>query len=275
MDQQLGRIVPELAPDLARFSHHMALEVLTRTNVDFDVSDEIRLEAIARLRAIPTAAYGVLTDLHRRADAPTLATFAAEAVLELTELIDPTDTDGAGLAADLVCWIFIGTFFSRLFERPRSFFADPPVRGLYSRILRRSSRTHPRRSVVQATALLSTLIRRAWVVAEQIAAIVLMPIRHLADAARREVRSIRAEARRLGTQANRSQTRARRLAIRRFLRRAHKTHEPDADWSTKRADDLLKKEGKSFLKEEIKASINSFLVDGRVEDIYYISFQIN
>lgn len=45
--------------------------------------------------------------------------------------------------------------------------------------------------------------------------------------------------------------------------------------NTKRADDLLKKEGKSFLKEEIKASINSFLVDGRIEDIYYISFQIN
>jgi flagellar protein FliL len=44
---------------------------------------------------------------------------------------------------------------------------------------------------------------------------------------------------------------------------------------TKRAEDLLKKEGKSYLKEEIKASINSFLVDGRVEDIYYISFQIN
>lgn len=45
--------------------------------------------------------------------------------------------------------------------------------------------------------------------------------------------------------------------------------------NTKRADDLLKKEGKNFLKEEIKTSINSFLVDGRVEDIYYISFQIN
>lgn len=45
--------------------------------------------------------------------------------------------------------------------------------------------------------------------------------------------------------------------------------------NTKRADDLLKKEGKSVLKEEIKSSINSFLVDGRVEDIYYISFQIN
>ena len=45
--------------------------------------------------------------------------------------------------------------------------------------------------------------------------------------------------------------------------------------NTKSAEDLLKKEGKSYLKEEIKASINSFLVDGKVEDIYYISFQIN
>lgn len=45
--------------------------------------------------------------------------------------------------------------------------------------------------------------------------------------------------------------------------------------NTKRADDLLKKEGKAYLKEEIKASINSFLVDGSVDDIYYISFQIN
>lgn len=45
--------------------------------------------------------------------------------------------------------------------------------------------------------------------------------------------------------------------------------------NTKRPDDLLKKEGKSYLKEEIKAAINSFLVDGSVEDIYYISFQIN
>jgi flagellar protein FliL len=45
--------------------------------------------------------------------------------------------------------------------------------------------------------------------------------------------------------------------------------------NTKRADDLLKKEGKNILKDEIKASINSFLVDGKVEDIYYISFQIN
>lgn len=45
--------------------------------------------------------------------------------------------------------------------------------------------------------------------------------------------------------------------------------------NTKRPDDLLKKEGKSYLKEEIKASVNSFLVDGRVEDVFYTSFQIN
>lgn len=45
--------------------------------------------------------------------------------------------------------------------------------------------------------------------------------------------------------------------------------------NTKRPEDLLKKEGKTFLKEEIKASINSFLVDGSVEDVFYTSFQIN
>ncbi|MFA5584243.1 MAG: flagellar basal body-associated FliL family protein [Bacteriovoracaceae bacterium] len=45
--------------------------------------------------------------------------------------------------------------------------------------------------------------------------------------------------------------------------------------NTKRADDLLKREGKDYLKEEIKSSINSYLIDGRVEDVYYISFQIN
>lgn len=45
--------------------------------------------------------------------------------------------------------------------------------------------------------------------------------------------------------------------------------------NTKRPEDLLQKAGKDNLKEEIRSSINSFLVDGRVEDIYYISFQIN
>lgn len=45
--------------------------------------------------------------------------------------------------------------------------------------------------------------------------------------------------------------------------------------NTKRPDDLLKKEGKEFLKEEMKAAINAFLVDGKIEDVYYIGFQIN
>ena len=45
--------------------------------------------------------------------------------------------------------------------------------------------------------------------------------------------------------------------------------------NSKKPNDLLKKEGKDYLKEEIKSSINSFLVDGRVVDIYYVGFQIN
>ncbi len=45
--------------------------------------------------------------------------------------------------------------------------------------------------------------------------------------------------------------------------------------NTKRAEDLLKVEGKNYLKEEIKASINSFLINGQVVDVYYVGFQIN
>ena len=45
--------------------------------------------------------------------------------------------------------------------------------------------------------------------------------------------------------------------------------------NTKRPEDLLKLEGKNFLKEEIKAAINSFLVDGHVIDVFYVGFQIN
>lgn len=45
--------------------------------------------------------------------------------------------------------------------------------------------------------------------------------------------------------------------------------------NSKRAEDLLKLEGKNYLKEEIKSAINSFLVDGHVVDIYYIGFQVN
>jgi len=45
--------------------------------------------------------------------------------------------------------------------------------------------------------------------------------------------------------------------------------------NSKRAEDLLKVEGKNFLKEEIKAAINTFLVDGQVIDVFYVSFQVN
>ena len=45
--------------------------------------------------------------------------------------------------------------------------------------------------------------------------------------------------------------------------------------NSKKADDLLNKEGKEFLKEELKASINAFLAEARIVDIYYVGFQIN
>ena len=45
--------------------------------------------------------------------------------------------------------------------------------------------------------------------------------------------------------------------------------------NSKRPEDLLKREGKTYLKEEIKTAINSYLIDGRVVDIFYIGFQIN
>lgn len=45
--------------------------------------------------------------------------------------------------------------------------------------------------------------------------------------------------------------------------------------NSKRPEDLLQLEGKAFLKEEIRSAINSFLVDGRVIDVFYVNFQIN
>ena len=45
--------------------------------------------------------------------------------------------------------------------------------------------------------------------------------------------------------------------------------------NSKRPEDLLKREGKTYLKEEIKAAINSFLIDGEVIDVFYVGFQIN
>lgn len=44
--------------------------------------------------------------------------------------------------------------------------------------------------------------------------------------------------------------------------------------NSKRPEDLLKVEGKNFLKEELKAALNTFLVDGEVIDIYYVGFQV-
>ncbi|MBF0314024.1 MAG: flagellar basal body-associated FliL family protein [Oligoflexia bacterium] len=45
--------------------------------------------------------------------------------------------------------------------------------------------------------------------------------------------------------------------------------------NAKRAEDLVKVEGKNYLKEEVKAAINAFLIDGTLEDVYYIGFVIN
>ena len=45
--------------------------------------------------------------------------------------------------------------------------------------------------------------------------------------------------------------------------------------NSKRPKDLLKAEGKEYLKEEIKSAINAFLVDGEVIDVFYVGFQIN
>ncbi|MGB0454040.1 MAG: flagellar basal body-associated FliL family protein [Bacteriovoracaceae bacterium] len=45
--------------------------------------------------------------------------------------------------------------------------------------------------------------------------------------------------------------------------------------NAKRPNDLLQREGKSFLKEEIKSAINTFLVDGKILDVYYVGFQVN
>lgn len=45
--------------------------------------------------------------------------------------------------------------------------------------------------------------------------------------------------------------------------------------NSKRPNDLLKVQGKEYLKEEIKSAINSYLVDGKVLDVYYVGFQIN
>ncbi len=45
--------------------------------------------------------------------------------------------------------------------------------------------------------------------------------------------------------------------------------------NSKRPEDVLKRDGKVYLKEQIKSAINSFLVDGKVVDIFYVNFQVN
>ncbi len=45
--------------------------------------------------------------------------------------------------------------------------------------------------------------------------------------------------------------------------------------NSKRPEDILKRDGKLYLKQEIKSAINSFLVDGKVVDVFYVGFQIN
>lgn len=45
--------------------------------------------------------------------------------------------------------------------------------------------------------------------------------------------------------------------------------------NSKKPEELLKKEGKEYLKEEVKSAINNFLVDGQILDIFYVGFQIN
>lgn len=44
--------------------------------------------------------------------------------------------------------------------------------------------------------------------------------------------------------------------------------------NSKRPEDILKRDGKLYLKEQIKSSINSFLIDAKVVDVFYIGFQI-
>jgi flagellar FliL protein len=45
--------------------------------------------------------------------------------------------------------------------------------------------------------------------------------------------------------------------------------------NSKKPEDILKRDGKLYLKEQIKSAINAYLVDGNVVDIFYVGFQIN
>jgi flagellar FliL protein len=45
--------------------------------------------------------------------------------------------------------------------------------------------------------------------------------------------------------------------------------------NAKKAEDLLSREGKEYLKHEIKATVNTYLSEGRLLDLYYVNFQVN
>lgn len=45
--------------------------------------------------------------------------------------------------------------------------------------------------------------------------------------------------------------------------------------NSKKPEDILKRDGKLYLKEQIKSAINAYLVDGSVVDVFYVGFQIN
>ena len=45
--------------------------------------------------------------------------------------------------------------------------------------------------------------------------------------------------------------------------------------NSKRAEDLLNAQGKNYLKEELKAAINTFLIDGSVINVFIVNFQVN
>lgn len=45
--------------------------------------------------------------------------------------------------------------------------------------------------------------------------------------------------------------------------------------NSKRPEDILKRDGKLYLKQEIKSAINAFLIDGTIVDIFYVGFQVN
>ncbi len=45
--------------------------------------------------------------------------------------------------------------------------------------------------------------------------------------------------------------------------------------NSKRPSDLLSAQGKDFLKEELKAAINAFLVDGNIVNVFIVNFQVN